>query len=63
MRSKNDSGRNDIGGRAGRKASPWNRGPMCDTPNAGRSYQRYVERGQRPTHAITPTDNGKRGGR
>lgn len=28
-------------GRKARAASPWNKGPMCDTPNAGRSFKRY----------------------
>ena len=34
-------------GRASRKVSPWNRGPMCDSPNARKSFKRYVDRGQK----------------
>jgi hypothetical protein len=46
------------GGGKGAKAkvrnarSPWRRGPMCDTPNAVKSYKRYVARGRRNAQAV-----------
>lgn len=32
--------------RKGRKASPWNRGPNCDTARARAAHMRYVKRGE-----------------
>jgi hypothetical protein len=32
--------------KAGRQASPWNRGPMCETARARAAHMRYVKRGK-----------------
>lgn len=45
-RQRQARGNTSDKGRAGRSASPWNRGPMCDTANAGKSFQRYKKRGR-----------------
>lgn len=36
----NTVGNTSEKGRKGRALSPWNRGPMCGTPNAVRSFKR-----------------------
>lgn len=48
-------GNTSAKGRKARSASPWNRGPMCDTPNAGRSFRQYQQRGaigRKPSHNL-----------
>lgn len=45
-RQRQASGNTSAKGRKARTASPWNRGPMCDTANAGKSFQRYKKRGR-----------------
>lgn len=46
-RARRASGNTTAKARAGRAASPWNRGPMCATANAKSAFQRYQEAGKR----------------
>ena len=45
-KATHDVHQKSAAGRAARAVSPWGRGPMCDTPNAARSFKRYIEAGK-----------------
>lgn len=47
QRARMVSGNTSEKARKGRAASPWNRGPMCDTKRALGSHKAYKAKGQR----------------